>query len=648
MAVIDRFKSLFTSTTPLQSSGSVARNYGKRPVFDPVRQVTGVTYKAIDKIGQSLSVYEPIVKKPNGDAYVNHPVLSLFNNPNPRMNASDFVHLFGMLYEIYGETFWYLAKGENTNRVKEIYLLNPAQVELQVHEGEIIGYVLHKANGDQVPFLPDEIIHDKRPNPFNEWRGLSVIEKAASYIDIEIDATNFTLNYIRNNASPSGIVSLPTMSQENFKKFTLQWREGYEGPQNAGKTAFIRGGEANFKAVGATLKDVEIDKLRNMSKDDVLMMLDVPKPLLGMTDEKGFGRGNIETLNYIFADNKLEPMMRRLDRIYEKIGTDMMKGQVIDIQHESPVPEDKEYMLNYYEKGVNVWLTINEVRAGQGLDPLPNGDILVEAPAPAAKTIKVVKKKTLTKSEQLKKINQEQEDFRSKLVETNDLFANRVQGEISSFTAEQEKKVISNINASAKSYEEWLFNIKEDSERLSELLLPIFVELAEAQIEDVAHFITGELITVTSELRTIMETDIKQISGVFNSDTLTQLQKTLAAGQADGESLVSLKKRVEKVYTDAKGYRAERIARTESLRMSNATAEQVYKANGYTQVQWFINPGACEFCKTFAGRTKTIGTNYVSLGDVISAGDKQMKNDYRDISTPPLHPNCTCSLIPVK
>ena len=101
----------FTNNALYNSIGTVMRNYGKKAEFRPYEQVRGITYKAIDKIGMSLSIYEPQVLKASGDVYVNHPLLTLYEQPNPRTSASDFIHLYGMLYEIYGETFWYLARG---------------------------------------------------------------------------------------------------------------------------------------------------------------------------------------------------------------------------------------------------------------------------------------------------------------------------------------------------------------------------------------------------------------------------------------------------------------------------------------------------------------------------------------------------------
>jgi len=641
----------FTSQSLGQSiSGSVLRNYGKQSEFRPQQQLRGITYKAIDKIGMSVSVYKPRVVNAKGDFVANHPVYTIASKPNVRQTGHYFHHLEAMLYEIYGETFWYFARGEQTNKIKEIYLLDPSQMELVIDDGELLGYVLHKANGQQVPFTVDEVYHDKRPNPFNEWRGMSVMERASQYLDIELVTTSFTLNYMRNNASPSGIVSLPDMDKATFKQFAQQWREGYEGPENAGKTAFIRGGEATFKAVGATLKDVDQKITRDMAKDDVLMMFDMPKGLLGASGEKGMGRSETEALEYIYSKHKIEPMMDRLDEVYEYIVRDSFPTSVdSEVTHTSSVPMDKQYVLDQNHKGVDRWITRNEARETMGLPPIDGGDVLApiqEQPIKPA-TKKVVLRK-ISKSEQLKKDQETKEVFRSKLVETNELFVTKIKSFFSEYLTKQQSEIIGKINAKSKAYEEWLFNVKEDSEILAAALIPIILELMEAQSEDVANFITGELLTISPEIRRDVEQNILKLAGEVNTETIKALEKTLAEGQAQGESLVKLKKRVEQVYADAKGYRAERIARTESLKASNTTAELVYKQNGFNKVQWFVNPGACEFCRVYSGRTKEIGAKFIPVGEVVDgANGGQMRIEYSDITTPPLHPNCTCSIVPV-
>ena len=192
-----------------------------------------------------------------------------------------------------------------------------------------------------------------------------------------------------------------------------------------------------------------------------------------------------------------------------------------------------------------------------------------------------------------------------------------------------------------------MFNVKEDSEELASLMSPVIVDLMEAQSEETANFISGELLTITPEVRKEVDVRLLQIAGDYNSDTIKKLEKEISQGLSEGESLSKIKKKVESVYSDTKGYRAERIARTESLRASNRTAELVYKQNGYSSVTWFVNPGACEFCQTFAGQTKSIGANFKSIGDVVTGeSGGTMSIEYSDIDVPPLHPNCECSLVP--
>lgn len=656
MSFIQRVRGAYNVLTSKQLSssiGQVNRNYVKGSVFQPTNQLRGITYKAIDKIGMAVSVYEPLAVKANGDPYENHPIYNLVEQPNPiTNNSSDFHHLYAMLYEIYGETFWYIgAVGEFTSKIKEVHLLDPSRMELKFYNGELVGYVLHKENGVQVPLELEEIIHDKRPNPFNPHRGLSVMERAATYIDTEIVTSTFTLNYIKNNASPSGIVSLPDMDREAFKQFAQQWREGYEGPENAGKTAFIRGGEASFKAVGATLQDIDQKVTREMAKDDVLAMFDVPKGLLGITSQGGLGRNEIEPLEYVFAKWKIDPMMNRLDRIW----TEIMKRNsgrdgAVKIDHQSIVPKDKEYRLKLWQAGVNRWITPNEIREEQGLEPIDGGDDLKPEAViqPVEDSVKRISlKKAPTASEIEKEQHDKNEAFREAVVKKNEIYEIKVKRAISKFASDQEKYVIGRIDATSKTFEEWLFSVKEYSEELASILIPILEDLVKEQGAETVNFITGQKFEITPELRATVANNITQISGVYNLDTLRALEKTLAEGQAKGESLSKLKKRVEATFSDAKGYRAERIARTESLNISNLTAEDVYKQNGFEEVEWFINPGACEFCRTYAGRTKKIGQKFNNIGDVIE-GDQggQLQVSYKDIEVPPLHPNCTCSLVP--
>jgi len=659
MGFTDRFNNAIrafnTKSLGNSVSGSVTRNYFNGH-NSPEHNFKGLAYKVVDKIGQSVSKYEPKVYR--GDSYLEtHPFYTLHNAPNPdQKTGAYFNHLWAMLDEIYGKTFWYIVRGENSRKIKELYLLDPSRMQVHREDGIIVGYTLNKYNGEQIPFTPDEIYFDRTPNPFNPDEGLSAYDKASTYIEIEGITADFTLSYMKNNASPSGIVSLPNMDRNLFQKFVAQWRENYEGASNAGKTAFIRGGEASFKAVGATLKDIDQKVTRDMAKEDVLAMFEMPKAMLGIGDQTGLGRASVETLDFIYSKEKLEPKLNRLDSIYTNIwlAQPSEANSKVIIEHDSVIPEDKEYKLALYEKLTGVVLTPNEVRAELGLEPIADGNTLSKntqpavAPVSPAKSAKVTLKKKLTKAELIAKEIDSKEKYRSDLFKVNDYYEKKMLNVMVDFLNKQQAIVIGKINATSKAFDEWLFDIDDANKTLTGTLAPVVDELMDAQAEGVANFISKEPLIMTPEIREMVRHEIGEIVGNFNQDTRAKLETSLTEGNSKGESLAKLKKRVTADFEEAKGYRAKRIAQTESARATNITAEMSYKANGYSKKEWFANPNACQFCRGLDGKVIEIGSKYATTGGTIEGADGGILSvDYRDVQNPPIHPNCKCSINPV-
>lgn len=95
--------------------------------------------------------------------------------------------------------------------------------------------------------------------------------------------------------------------------------------------------------------------------------------------------------------------------------------------------------------------------------------------------------------------------------------------------------------------------------------------------------------------------------------------------------------------------RAERIARTESLAVSNEAALEAYKQSPMTNAkEWSAEFGACEFCQELDGKIIGLSENFASLGEQMIGADGNTYNvDYEDIARPPAHPNCRCALLPV-
>jgi len=127
-----------------------------------------------------------------------------------------------------------------------------------------------------------------------------------------------------------------------------------------------------------------------------------------------------------------------------------------------------------------------------------------------------------------------------------------------------------------------------------------------------------------------------------------------AQGQAEGWSINKLRDELTGIYIGWDKTRAEMIARTETIRSSNAGAVASYAKAGIEEKQWFTAQDGlvCVYCAEMHG--KVIGTSEVfwNIGDVMTVERPDMPPvsmtfGYESVGAAPLHPNCRCTILPV-
>lgn len=121
----------------------------------------------------------------------------------------------------------------------------------------------------------------------------------------------------------------------------------------------------------------------------------------------------------------------------------------------------------------------------------------------------------------------------------------------------------------------------------------------------------------------------KMISKGIDQETDKQLRATLTEGINAGEKMQSLLDRVEKVYGAASGYRALRIARTESQKTLQYVNERVWDSSGLVEKYiWKTANDPCPKCAPYRNTVKDNQKNYDQL--------------------PTVHPLCRCLVMPYK
>jgi len=128
------------------------------------------------------------------------------------------------------------------------------------------------------------------------------------------------------------------------------------------------------------------------------------------------------------------------------------------------------------------------------------------------------------------------------------------------------------------------------------------------------------------------------------------LRDSLLEGMENGETVDQLKDRIEELYEGWEGYRAERIARTESARAYSKGHVEAWRATGVVKNKvWVAAADACPFCLDMNGTVVELDSNFMDEGETqdVEWGGKEisLSQDYSDVEGPPLHPNCRCALV---
>lgn len=636
----------------------------------------GYVYACVKSISESVA---------KGDLYVakndllkgelrddQHEVNRLLNRPNPDMSKFQFLEVLETHIEMAGEAFIYLAMGKTTKKPREMYLLRPDLMHVAFDKvtGLVTGYILRKTDGSETTFEKNEIVHIKMPHPINPYRGMGTVEAALMYIQTEDYAAKYSRNYLYNNATPAGVVSFPgTTDKEEFNKAKAQWKDNFGTVDNAGKLAFVRG-DVKFTQIGSGLSEIALRELKGMTRDDIMTMFRVSKPMLGIVDDVNLANG--KNAKRIFLENVIEPKLMRIvdglnHALMPRYGEATNGEPLYVIRYENPVPEDELEVATVLQQSVDIFMTVNEARAMRNLPPIENGDQLrrpiglieVGAPIKQQKTVKQLtatitrtsKKKSQPKRKQLDFSVEQKENFRKSLFVNVGKWEKKYKKAVRDSMDRLNKQIASRLKGhKTKIFDDFLPSDNDIADIMYDETQGISVALFTEQGQAALAFAgSAETFQVNDRVKRTIRARVDLFASHFGEDLRAKLTDVVTTAIAEGETIDQIKGRIEDVFKTVKGSQAERIARTETSRYSNAAATEAYKQTGYVEAkEWFTNPGACEFCSSLNGKIVSLDNKFAEIGDTLTGTEGgQLQVDFEDVGEPPAHPNCECTVLPV-
>lgn len=618
--------------------------------------------------------------KKNGEVeeIIEHELLELLYRVNPEMTKYNFIQLSVIYRDLLGASPWILSKTNKSDKLpSNIYIARPEFFKVKKDDdGNIVGYT-YEIGSYKKEFEKEEVLFLKNYNPKNPDKGIGVIEAVRMTAENDDYILQSNSNLLKNNARPSGFLEMEGNADgKMIKRLKKEFKQKYQGYENSYNVQLLEGG-LKFKPVTLPPKDLDFIESRKMNRDEILSIFGVPKPVLGVFED--VNRASAIAAEYVFNKWTLEPlateMIEQLNEFLVPIfGSDLW------LSFEPLAKEDEEMDIKRKNDAWNKWMTTNEIRELEGLDPVIGGDYIY-LPLSAMpviggekkefvkikaynsgrlnlKTQKAIKKRILNRNFKIEKMSEkagkaivsklepknnsnivlrivekktsdEQRDrfYKARMDKEKQLEGLWKKTFIGFFTAQSER-FIKSIEDNLKKDAVIQYGISKTEELGATIAIidPLIYQTVMTGIAGASELIGEEMVVDMDFIKEWIAKVEIEIGESINDTTFEAFEKTMKEGVENGEDLEKLKKRVEEVFKFATDYRAEMIARTESARGVVEAHRKTYEHYGFTDVEWLLSPDACPTCQAK------------------SLEDWTVKSIEGEI---PVHPNCKCDFTPV-
>jgi len=642
-------------------------------------------YACIDRRAKSLANIEfklyRLKKGGEVEEVIEHELLDLLYKVNPDMTKYDFMQLSIIYLDLFGASPWVLEGGKKNGQPKNLYLARPEYMKVRkAKDGAVLGYD-YQIGDQKMQFEPSEVIFLKNFNPKDPNRGLGVIEavRITAQHDDYIQQHNSKL--LENGARPSGFLEVDgNLDDKELKRLKKEVKSEYQGADNAYKVMLLQAG-MKFSPAAIPPKDLDFIESRKMNRDEIMSIFGVNKPIMGIFDD--INRASALTAEYLFSKYTLEPLATKyIEQLNEflvpRYGEDLWLG------FEALTKEDDEAQLADKKESWNKWKTTNELRSEEGLPPVTGGDIIympmsamptmrddaaqgkkgIQLEAKSfnpyrvdTKTQKAIKRRILNRNVRLKRIiNEASEKAVNGLVEKKKIilrlvpekktlalsddqidafYKDRMTNEgnlegiwkkrFADFFADQEQRFLKAVEGEVQKADNYGVDVEQELKATIDIINPLMYETMAKASKGAAELVGEPAIIDMDFIKTWIDGVSQKIGEQITQTTIDAFAESIKEGIGKGESLSELKNRVETVFTFAKDYRAELIARTETARGVTEAHRKTYEHYGFDEVKWLLAPGSCDIC---AGKSQAGWTVKSIEGEI------------------PVHPNCKCDFTP--
>lgn len=302
----------------------------------------------------------------------------LHNAPNEEMSPFNYKEMSMIALNLGGNCVSQKLK----NRMGEIVQLYPLDWQkLKIERDLITKKLIYKVKDgtSDKELTKDKVFHVPGLS-FDGIVGVSPISYASAAIQLGLSYEKFGVNFYRNGANASGAFSTAgELGEEAYKRLKKELAANYTGLKNTGKPLLLEGG-LEFKPFTINPADAQLIENKRFQTEDICRIYRVPLHLVQELSRST--NNNIEHQSLEFVMYTMLPWFKRYeDNANMQLLTPEQRkaGYFLEFKIDSLLRGDAKSRSEAYAQGRQWgWLSVNDIRKLENMNPIPNGDIYLE------------------------------------------------------------------------------------------------------------------------------------------------------------------------------------------------------------------------------------------------------------------------------
>lgn len=288
-----------SATLTLGRFGSfAAKPYSYDRISQDVYRGNPTGYRCVEAIKNNFSRPEWQIKRPGTTKVIeNDPLLKVLNQPDKFMSGTIMQTTMAQDLELTGKSFW-IKVGTDAFGLGTLKGLRRLPAErmtvLGNQDDELIGFMYADRNGQQIPFMADQLLYLRYPHPDRQHDGLPPALVAMMGATVDSVASQFNYTLLANDGGVPGYLSVEGLSHDQFEEFKAGWEQG----ENPGKLRFL-GGKTTFTRVGLSNEEMSFKDLRRFAQRDIMTSFGCPRAVIFDAGEVTFANADSEREMFI-------------------------------------------------------------------------------------------------------------------------------------------------------------------------------------------------------------------------------------------------------------------------------------------------------------------------------------------------------------